>query len=154
MTDQTGRADLDPAETVGTDFTPLVDVEVSALGFFDGNGDGLRQTHRVGIFDRDSKRSLVETFVRSDSALEGAFRWESLPAPVVLKAGKTYIVAYEADKPMDEEVVARGDWAPELKPGLCWYDRTSWTCPLSRDEGVAVAGNVKFKPVSAASPSP
>jgi hypothetical protein len=152
--DQSGRTDLDPAGTVGTDFTPRVDVEVSALGFFDGNGDGLRQAHRVGIFDRDSEHSVLEALVSSDSTLEGAFRWESVEPPVVLEAGKTYVVAYEADKPMDEEVVGRGDWAPELKPGLFWYDRTSWTCPLSRMEGVAVAGNFKFKPVSAASPSP
>jgi hypothetical protein len=130
------------------EFTPVVDVEVSALGYFDGSQNGLRQPHNVGIFDRDSKDQLVGVIITADTPLEGAFRWKSV-TPLVLKAGKSYIVAYEADEPMDEEVNGGGDWAPELKPGRCWLAHSSWQCPESAGYVRTVAANFKFKPVSA-----
>jgi hypothetical protein len=146
--DQSGRTDLDPAGTVGTDFTPLVDVEVSALAFFDGNGDGLRVSHRVGIFDRDSKEQVLGALIAPDSTLEGTFRWESVE-PVVLEAGKTYVVVGECDKPYDEEVRGGGDWAPELQSGRFWW-AWSWECPEGAEYGPRwVSSNFKFKPVSA-----
>lgn len=133
----------------GMDFTPLVDVEVSALAFFDGNGDGLRASHKVGIFDRDSKEQVLGALIAPDSTLEGTFRWESVE-PVVLEAGKTYVVVGECDKPYDEEVRGRGDWAPELKSGRFWW-AWSWECPERVESGGAqyVSSNFKFKPVSA-----
>jgi hypothetical protein len=149
VTDQVGTTQaFNNVKCDGMDFTPLVDVEVSALAFFDGNGDGLRASHKVGIFDRDSKEQVLGALIAPDSTLEGTFRWESVE-PVVLEAGKTYVVVGECDKPYDEEVRGRGDWAPELKSGRFWW-AWSWKCPEGAEYGPRwVSSNFKFKPVSA-----
>jgi hypothetical protein len=153
VTEKTGTtAGLYAVPLVGIGFTPLVDVEVSALGFFDGSTDGLRHSHRVGVFERESKHSVVSVIVRSDSTLEGAFRWESVD-PVVLQAGKTYIAVYETSNPQDEVVSGRGDWAPEFEVHRS-YEARSWQCPEKGCYLQTVASNFKFKPVSAVSPSP
>jgi outer membrane protein assembly factor BamB len=111
--------------TVGWEFTPAVDVEVTELGCYDADRDGLAYSHRVGVFDAKSERLLGSVTVRPASALEGAFRWESLEAPVILRAGRAYVVGTQ-DRMRDtvgthvQETLYAGDawppaqWAPEI----------------------------------------
>jgi hypothetical protein len=73
--------------TVGWKFKPTVDIKVTQLGCFDVYQDGLALSHRVGIFDGHTGRLMASVTVHPKSTLDGAFRWESLRAPLVLKAG-------------------------------------------------------------------
>jgi len=139
----------------GTEFRPLVDVEVGALGLYDDNGNGLRQAHRVGIFERDSKQSVVDVIIRPDSTLEGEFRWEPVES-VLLKTGKSYIVASDNFRPFDTIVHGRGDWPLTLDPGSCWSTGRlrdkSWRYPDKPTKLPLIGPNFKFTPLSAASP--
>jgi hypothetical protein len=150
------RSDKGLVEGVyGTDFRPLVDIEVSALGLYDDNGSGFRRSHRVGIFERDSKQSVVDAIVSSDSTLEGEFRWEQVE-PVLLKTGTSYIVASDNFRPFDTIVHGRGDWPLTLDPGSCWSTgrlrERSWRYPDTPTSIPMIGPNFKFTPLSAASP--
>jgi hypothetical protein len=81
--------------TVGWEFKPTVDIKVTDLGCFDVYQDGLALSHRVGILDEETSRLLATVTVRPKSPLDGVFRWESLAAPVVLRAGHSYLVGTE-----------------------------------------------------------
>jgi hypothetical protein len=103
-------------ETDGLEFVPWVDIEVTALGYYDEGGDGLVNEHTVGIFEK-SNRQLVSDTVTVDggSTLEGAFRYEEI-TPVVLKGGTSYVLAGSTHSPYD--LMAGGTdaaWAPELR---------------------------------------
>ena len=110
-----GETDYD-RETDGLEFVPWVDIEVTALGYYDEGGDGLVNEHTVGIFEK-SNRQLVSDTVTVDggSTLEGAFRYEEI-TPVVLKGGTSYVMAGSTNAPYD--LMAGGTnaaWAPELR---------------------------------------
>jgi hypothetical protein len=146
--------------TDGLEFVPWVDIEVSALGFCDAGGDGLLNSHTVGIFDTDTKELVTPTVVvDSESSLDGSYRYESI-TPVVLKEGRSYMVVGDNQPPFDPvafDTVAGGGshiWEPELRfighsesygdfefPG--WRNRYLWMTP-----------NFKFMPVADSSPTP
>jgi hypothetical protein len=140
---------------VGWRFEPTVDIEVSALGFYDEGRNGLRSPHRAAIFDTADRKVIVETTVQSRSPLDGAFRWE--PAgPVVLKAGHKYVMAWDSPSPFDPEVLNPGN--ASLAPALRYlgYRETTeggppWGYPETAVKNVILSGNFKYKPVSAAS---
>ena len=80
-------------QSLGYQFTPLVDISVSSLGFFDFLGDGLGESHTVGIFD-NAGELLSSTVVPSGtvSLLDDGFRYNDI-APITLSAGETYTAA-------------------------------------------------------------
>ena len=140
--------------TGGLEFVPWVDVEVSALGYFDYAQDGLRNDHKVVIYDSDKEAVTPIVIVNGASALDGIFRYESI-APVVLKAGETYVLAFLGDMNGDygtnfpEGVV----WAPEIRfVGWKEHDR-SWDYPDGTWDFLDVSANFTFLPVSGASPT-
>ncbi len=122
------RSTLGPApprafskSTDGLEFVPWVDMEVSALGYCDAGGDGLLNSHTVGIFDTDTKELVTPTVVvDSESVLDGSYRYEPI-TPVVLKEGRSYMVAGDSEPPFDPvafDPVAGGgsrNWAPEMR---------------------------------------
>ena len=55
--------------TGGLEFVPWVDVEVSALGYYDHAQDGLRNDHKVVIYDSD-KEAVTPIVV-----VNGAANW-------------------------------------------------------------------------------
>ena len=141
--------------TDGLEFVPWVDIEVSALGFCDAGGDGLRNSHTVGIFDTETEELVTPTVVvDSESVLDGFYRYESI-TPVVLKAGRSYKLAGHSESPFDPAGKGGGDdWEPELRyvrhsesPGNFQFPGTpkpsDWMMP-----------NFKFRPVPASSPAP
>jgi hypothetical protein len=150
---QAGTTEDFVAETDGWEFRPYVDIEVTALGYFDGGANGLVHDHKVGIFDADSHRSIVTAQVHPDSALQGAFRWESI-SPAVLHAGKSYVLAGTSLPPYDAEAAAPGQWAPELKRGAYREAHGGWQYPVEHFREPFTGPNFKFKPLSAVSLSP
>jgi hypothetical protein len=150
----------------GTDgwiFRSTVDIEVTALGFYDDGRDGLVGPHRTAIFDTSDKTPIVSATIQPQSALDGAFRWESIE-PVVLRAGHAYMMAWETPRPFDPEVLNPRDTslAPELR--YVGYrellaeketeTKSIWGYPYKEVHNVILSGNFKFRPVSVASPSP
>ena len=78
-------------------------ISVSAIGFWDENGDGLDATHDVGIYRQSDRVNLVTAIVPSGVAapLEDQFRYVSI-APTILDAGESYqVVGYRARGTLD-----------------------------------------------------
>jgi hypothetical protein len=145
--------------TDGWEFWPYVDIEVTALGYFDDNADGLVSSHRAGIFDTLSADGLAGTSIGPDSPLDGAYRWESLASPLVLKAGHSYVVAVSAKgPPWDLDTPSRPAgmvWSPWIKHGKYHANLKPWGFPeVDKGEMFVLTANFKFQPVSAASSTP
>lgn len=100
----------------GWEFKPAVDVKVTALGFYDDRGDGLRHPHPVGIFDVSTQELLVKTIVEKKSPLDELFRFTKIK-PVILEAGRSYVVVTVSDSPFEPEVrdPAGLVFAPEIE---------------------------------------
>ena len=88
--------------TYGFRFTPVVDITVSSLGFFDRDANGLSGSHRVGIWDLSQNLLLSTTVTTLNSTLGGStvtipggpvgrFRFTPVPA-TQLTAGTTYVI--------------------------------------------------------------
>jgi hypothetical protein len=155
VTDDADKVAGGEAGPDGWEFAPFVDIELTALGYFDDGADGLLQAHEVGIFSAEGKRLLVSRTVTSESALDGLFRWEPIE-PLLLKAGAAYVVVGTNDGPTEAEVEGTGAWAPELRP-IGW--RAAVAGPLQYPKvwpsSDKVGPNFKFRPpASASSPTP
>ena len=79
--------------TVGSKFTVGANALVDKLGFEDQLVNGLASSHQVGLWN-SSGILLASVTVQSGtgSVLIGNWRYETLPTPVTLTAGATYIV--------------------------------------------------------------
>lgn len=82
--------------TYGFDFTPLQDITVDSLGFFDFGQDGLAASHRVGIWTTTGSLLASTTVTTANSTLlgpvqngVGQFRFTPI-AGLDLDAGTTY----------------------------------------------------------------
>jgi len=151
--DQKPQSGAGEGSTGGLEFVPWIDIEVSALGYYDHGQDGLRNDHKVVIWDYHGVKTVTPTvIVTSASVLEGQFRYEPI-APVVLKAGTQYVVAFlniDGDPGTHPKEVV---WAPEIR-FVGWRERDgSWGFPSGTWDFLDVSGNFKFLPVSTASPS-
>ena len=84
---------VDPQpRNIGWQFTPLADLSVTRLGFWDAGGDGLVAAHEVGLFTTGG--SLLASAVvpaGTGGALAGGFRWVDI-APVALEESVTYVI--------------------------------------------------------------
>jgi hypothetical protein len=145
--------------TDGLEFVPWVDIEVSALGYCDAGEDGLLNSHTVGIFDTDTKELVTPTVVvDSASVLDGAYRYEPI-TPVVLKEGRSYMVAGDSEPPFDpvafDPVPGGGsrNWAPEMRFVGHSESYGDFEFPGTRNRYLWMTPNFKFMPVPAASPA-
>ena len=89
----TAPTSADSDYTLGVKFTANEAINVTALGYFDADGDGFATAHTLGIFD--SAGTLVtSTTIGSGVAapLDNKYRYVSI-SPVLLLAGGTYTVA-------------------------------------------------------------
>jgi hypothetical protein len=101
------------AGTSGIKFTPIQDISVIALGYFDALADGLSSVHDLGIYDY-STQTLIPgsaTAVGPGTAdvLVDNFRYISI-TPVTLLAGNSYVVA-GYDQLRDDQAT----WDPNLQ---------------------------------------
>lgn len=139
-------------------FRPVVDIKVTALGYYDEGRNGLLHAHRSAIFDSATRQAVVETTIRPQSPLDGLFRWEPV-GPVVLKAGHEYVMVSSGEKPFDPEVLnpKNASLAPELLYLRCRETQEMdprWGYPVRSVSNVLLSGNFKFKPVTVASTMP
>lgn len=147
--------------TDGLVFMPWVDVEVTGLGYYDEDGDGLVARHTVGIFEKSTEELVTPSVtVDGQSTLDGLYRYERI-APVVLKAGRTYVVAGDNPRPFDKQVEIPEDvvWAPELRfvaykvsYGAFRYPR--YVTARGGDDSDWMAANFTFMPVLDSWPAP
>jgi hypothetical protein len=103
--------------TDGWEFIPVVDIQVTTLGYYDDSVNGLLTSHTVGILDTATQALVTPTVaVNSASTLDGLFRFESI-APVLLHTGQTYTVAGATVFPFDPEVFNPSGrvFAPEVQ---------------------------------------
>jgi hypothetical protein len=79
----------------GFDLTPSVDLTVTALGWYDHNGDGLIHDHPVGIFVTSTQTlAAPSAVVTTSSMLDPATDFRFTPVtPFTLTAGVTYTLA-------------------------------------------------------------
>ena len=137
---------------VGWRFKPTVDVEVTSLGFYDAEQDGLAAAHRVGIFDAKTDDLVARVVVTPGSPLDGAFRWESLDSPVALKSGHSYLVAAECAKGDALFDPPAGEWAPEIAYDRLYFAADGFAAPHEDNGWLCFGGpNFKFVPASASS---
>ena len=76
--------------TLGYEFIPAVDIEVTDLGFFDLGADGLGGTHEVALWDANGNL-ISSTFVSTSDPIVGFYRFSSI-SPVQLSGGNSYVV--------------------------------------------------------------
>lgn len=107
----------------GTSFTPKVDIQVTDLGFYDHNQDGLERDHTLSLYDFDSREFLASVNVGPDTTnLNGLFRYEPI-APITLTAGVSYVVSSWSQGGLQDNTVEfwnkrEVDVASEIDAGL------------------------------------
>ncbi|MBX9581572.1 MAG: DUF4082 domain-containing protein [Gemmataceae bacterium] len=77
--------------SLGFAFQANVNVDVTALGFYDDGMNGLTESHDVGIYDGMGVL-LASTTVTNADGLTGWFRYHAIPT-LSLTAGETYYIA-------------------------------------------------------------
>ncbi len=80
---------------IGWQFSVTENIDVSALGWFDWNEDGLNRSHEVGIWNISGSNLITSTTIPSGTVatLDSGFRYTSLTSSVTLQTGQTYIIA-------------------------------------------------------------
>ncbi len=82
--------------TIGFEFTPQVQIQVTEVGVFDvgGNGFGVTgtDTHQVGIWRVSDSLQIVVDTVTSSDLLDGGYRFSALASPQTLQAGTAYVI--------------------------------------------------------------
>jgi WD40 repeat protein len=143
--------------TYGWQFRPTADIEITDLGCYDDYQDGIDPARRVGIFDARSDRLIASVTIGPQSALDGAFRWQSLGSRVILRAGRSYLAGAEYVE--GDGLYDRTDgevWAHEIALGKLVYSTSGFAAPHEDDNPwlCSMGPNFMFRPVAAASPSP
>ena len=82
--------------TMGSMFTVDAATNVSALGIFDGNGNGVFDNATdtpAGLWRQSDGALLGQVTVAKTAASEGGWFYANLPAPVALQPGTVYVIA-------------------------------------------------------------
>lgn len=85
--------------TLGWRFTVSQPIVVTHLGLWDANGDGLVQSHDIGLWTNSGSLIVSATIPSGSStpttpAPGGVWRWVTLPTPATLSAGSYRIGAF------------------------------------------------------------
>jgi hypothetical protein len=121
-----GTDSFDRNNTFGWRFIPTIDIDVTALGFFDatslstGTGTGLSQSHDVGIY-RVSDQALVASNTipaGKGDLLSANFRYVTLSTPVRLTRGTTYLMAGFALSTTPDQAAFANSWT--MAPGIVY----------------------------------
>ncbi|HAX43424.1 MAG TPA: DUF4082 domain-containing protein [Bryobacteraceae bacterium] len=142
--------------TTGWMFSSSNPLNVTALGYYDSGGDGLADTHDVGIFTSGGVL-LVSTTVPSGTAgtLEASWRFADI-SPFLLPAG-TYVIAGTTVDTSADLITTFGNTT--LAVGLTLVDNglfaigSDLTFPTELGNGYYNA-NFLFDPVDGAIPEP
>jgi len=82
--------------TEGWEFSLSSTITVTDLGFYDHGGDGLSESHDVGIFTESGSLLFSDTVLTSDFLDADSFRYTSITA-TILTAGTYRIGAFRSD---------------------------------------------------------
>lgn len=89
-----GFAGAISSATIGWSFTVGArPITVSQLGIYDSGGNGLAESHEVGLWTGDGSSLLRSTTIPASTSatLSGAYRYVPI-TPVTLNAGQTYVI--------------------------------------------------------------
>lgn len=109
-----------PDSVVGWQFTANSDISVTALGAYDFGGDGISDSHDIGIF-RVSDQALVTstTLVAGTSGLlDGDFRYVSLASAIDLAIGDYVILMTVSEISNDPQRIFVSSFA--TAPEITW----------------------------------
>lgn len=77
---------------VGWEFSPLFDIEVTALGIFDFDGDGMSDVHTLAIWTSAGDLITQQLFVPgTGTTLIDQFRYQEI-VPIMLQGDEKYII--------------------------------------------------------------
>jgi hypothetical protein len=121
-----GTDSFDRNNTFGWRFTPITDIEITALGFFDatslptGTGVGLSQPHDVGIYRVSDQVLLISNTIPAGilADLNANFRYVTLSTPVRLAGGTTYLMAGFALSTSPDPAAFANSWT--MAPGILY----------------------------------
>ena len=83
----------DQSATIGWSFSVGAVSELTALGIYDHDGDGIEDAHPVGIWTAAGALLAQATVpVGTAGTLVGSYRYVTLASPLTLSAGQTYVV--------------------------------------------------------------
>jgi len=107
-------------QTLGYEFTPTNSVNVSALGLWDKDEDGLVAYHQVGLWRKSDSTLLAETNLPfgTGARLIGGCRYVNLDTAVTLTEGTAYVIgaSYYFDG-VGDDFVTIADIVPS---GVTW----------------------------------
>ena len=97
--------------TFGWAFSVNSPLTITELGYFDSSGDGLDNSHAIGVWDLD-ENLLGSASVPSGTlaTLENGFRWIPI-SPISLDAGKTYVIGTRLQDSPDDTILRMSDAA-------------------------------------------
>lgn len=97
--------------TFGWAFSVNSPLTITELGYFDSSGDGLDNSHAIGVWDLD-ENLLGSASVPSGTlaTLENGFRWIPI-SPISLEAGKTYVIGTRLQDSPDDTILRMSDAA-------------------------------------------
>ncbi len=141
--------------TCGWEFTPTMDITVSALGQYDQNGDGLTTTADVGLWT-STGTLLASTTVPSGSAatLSNGVRYVAI-GPVTLLAGVDYVVGSAYDSSDITYNALPSDFAAAITPvGGLFNAGGTLTFPSTSDDRLFVGPSFEFDAAASQVPEP
>lgn len=118
--DYSGGFTINYKNAIGYSFTPTTDINITSLGYFDVNSDGLADDHDVGIFKSDGTL-VTAAFVPSgtvDPIVDGG-RFTTI-TPVTLTGGTNYYIL--ANNNSVDLFVASFPSALTFAPQVGWND--------------------------------
>lgn len=140
--------------SMGYEFTVHAPLEVTELGVYDHNADGLQGAHDAGLWT-DTGTLLATTTIAAGTAdpLVGHFRWHALDAPVVLTTGQDYVVGAILVESLPNDPYSRAPSGLVTAPRISyitarWAAATSLTYPGTTNPNIGYwGGNIMYNPI-------
>ena len=147
-----------PPQNLGYDFTiGSQSIEITALGIWDQNQDGLASAHVVGLWDNSGNLLAKATIsLGTIDPLVGEFRYSSTliltnPGPLILSAGMTYVVAgaYMGNDPDPAKATIGATFDPAIISGNQRFSGGGFSFPSnSNGAGTILGPNAQFTVLS------
>jgi hypothetical protein len=135
---------ISPDRTDGYHFSIDRYITVTALGFYDFEGNGLASPHQIGLWDANGVLlGTVEVPAGTSAYLEHDFRWVDLPTPIVISSG-TYTVAGT-----DGDDAVATDYTRVMAAEItyiegAWVDSGTLSYPTGSQPVAGMGGNFQY----------